>query len=68
MGCVIFKGAKCCSEIDTGIAFTINRCGSFDNQQEFIENNLEHGKASLEPLTGKSKNFLEVQFVCLKTT
>ena len=62
------QGLKCCSEIDAGITFTINRYGSFDNQQESIENNLEHEKASFEPLTGKSKKILEVQFVCLKTT
>ena len=64
--CVILKGVKHCSETETGINFTINSCGSSDNQKEFIENNLEHGKTFFEPVTSK-RFFLEVQLVCLKT-
>ena len=66
MCCVISKGVKWCSETESQIDFTINSCGSSDNQQEFIENNLEHGKTFFEPVTSK-RFFLEVQLVCLKT-
>ena len=55
--CVILKGVKHCSETETGINFTINSCGSSDNQEDFIENNFEHGKASFESLTGKGNCF-----------
>ena len=52
---VIFKGVKYYSEIDNWTNSTINSCGSFDNQQEFIDNTFEHEKAPFDPLTGKSK-------------
>ena len=65
--CVIFKGVKCYSEIETGIGVAINSFGSSDNQQEFIENNLKRGKTPFEPLTCKGNNFLDVQLVYLKT-
>ena len=55
--CVIFKVTKYCSEIEIGIDFTANSRGSSDNQQERIDNNLEHEKASFDPLTSKDKVF-----------
>ena len=67
MYCVIFKGVKCYSEIETGIGVAINSFGSSDNQQEFIENNLKRGKTPFEALTCKGNNFLDVQLVYLKT-
>ena len=33
---VIFKGVKCCSDIETRIDFNINSCENSDNQQHFI--------------------------------
>ena len=55
MCCVIFNGVNYCSDTETGNDFIINSCGSSNNQQEFIENNLEHVKASFELSTGKGK-------------
>ena len=66
MCCIIFKGVKYWSETETGIDFTINNRCSSDNQQEFIENNLEYRTATFDPLTGKDDIFLEVQLVYLK--
>ena len=38
-----------------GIYFTVKVDNNSDNQHEFIENNVEHEKASFEPLTGEGK-------------
>ena len=54
---VIFQSVKYYSHIETGIDFTVNSRGSSNNQQEFFENNLEHGKASFELLTDKDTLF-----------
>ena len=55
--CVIFKVTKYCSEIEIGIDFTANSRGSSNNQQERIDNNLGHEKASFDPLTSKGNFF-----------
>ena len=64
---LIFKGVKYWLEIETGTDFTINSCGRSNNQQEFIENNLEHEIASFEPLSSKGKLFPGGSVVNLKT-
>ena len=57
MCCVILKGKKCCSQMESGIYFTVKVDNNSDNQQEFIENDFEHEKASFEPLIAEGKLF-----------
>ena len=65
---VICKGVKYYTDTETRIDFTINSFGSSDNQQEFIENNLEYRKTSFKPLTGKGKHFPEGPTCMFKVT
>ena len=51
--CVIFKGKKYCSQMESGIDFTVKVNNNSEIQQEFIENHFEYEKASFEPLTGE---------------
>ena len=68
MSFVICKGVKYYTDTETRIDFTINSVGSSDNQQDFIENNLEYRKASFKPLTGKGKDFPEGPTCMFKVT
>ena len=64
MCCVIFKGVKYYSEMETGIDFTVKVNSNSNTKEKIFKNNFEDEIASFEPLTGKGKLFPEIQVVC----